>query len=176
MARFKNLLIALGFVLAGAIGVAFGTGTAQAVVATLVQVVNTNSSPVPVHIVAPSQPFFGLVVPVTTVPQVVELPEGLAGPLNVTAITLTNTTAAAVEVNVDLRVVSGATCATSRTGGGSPSVDVMVPANQSVHLTYPSPLVFSAVEAGAPACIEVGVQAISGPSTGIEAFVNGFVN
>jgi len=48
MARFKNyLLVVMGFAVAGAIGAAFGTGTAQAVVATLVEVVNPNTSPVP---------------------------------------------------------------------------------------------------------------------------------
>jgi hypothetical protein len=49
MARFKNyLLVALGFGFAGAIGAAFGTGTAQAVVSTLVSVVNPSTSPVPI--------------------------------------------------------------------------------------------------------------------------------
>jgi hypothetical protein len=48
MARFKNyLLIAIGFALAGAIGAAFSTGTAQAIVAALVQVANPTTSPVP---------------------------------------------------------------------------------------------------------------------------------
>lgn len=47
MPRFKkHLLVALGFGLAGAIGAAFGTGTAQAIVATLVEVVNPTTSPV----------------------------------------------------------------------------------------------------------------------------------
>ena len=43
----QHLLVTLGFGLAGAIGAAFGTGTAQAVVATLVEIVNPTSSPVP---------------------------------------------------------------------------------------------------------------------------------
>jgi hypothetical protein len=48
MARFKSyLLVVIGFAFAGAIGVAFGTGTAQAVVSTLVSVVNPTTSPVP---------------------------------------------------------------------------------------------------------------------------------
>jgi len=48
VARFKNyLLVVIGFALAGLIGAAFGTGTAQAVVATLVEVVNPTTSPVP---------------------------------------------------------------------------------------------------------------------------------
>jgi hypothetical protein len=49
LARFKkHLLVALGFALAGAIGTAFGTGKAQAIVATLVEVVNPTTSPVPI--------------------------------------------------------------------------------------------------------------------------------
>jgi hypothetical protein len=48
MARFKNyLLVVIGFAVAGMIGAAFGTGTAQAVVSTLVSVLNPNTSPVP---------------------------------------------------------------------------------------------------------------------------------
>ena len=48
MVRFKNyLLVIVGFAVAGMIGAAFGTGTAQAVVATLVEVVNPTTSPVP---------------------------------------------------------------------------------------------------------------------------------
>jgi len=48
MGRFKrHLFIVLGLALAGAIGAAFSTHTAQAVVATLVQVVNPATSPVP---------------------------------------------------------------------------------------------------------------------------------
>jgi len=47
MTRFKNhLLVALSFVLACAIGAAFGTGSAQAVVSTLVSIVNPGTSPV----------------------------------------------------------------------------------------------------------------------------------
>jgi len=50
MGRAKSyLLVALGFGLAGAIGAAFGTGTAQAVVASLVEIVNPATSPVPTN-------------------------------------------------------------------------------------------------------------------------------
>jgi hypothetical protein len=54
MARFKNyLLVVIGFAFAGMIGAAFGSGTAQAVVSTLVSVVNTSANPVQVqHVVA----------------------------------------------------------------------------------------------------------------------------
>jgi hypothetical protein len=54
----KYLLVSLGFALAGMIGAAFGTGTAQAVVATLVEVVNPTTSPVqtnPVNVTDPGR-------------------------------------------------------------------------------------------------------------------------
>jgi len=57
MAAFKNhLLVVLGFTFAGMIGAAFGTHTAQAVVATLVEVVNPTSSPVPINSVNATDP------------------------------------------------------------------------------------------------------------------------
>jgi hypothetical protein len=55
MARFKNhLLVVVGFAIAGMIGAAFGTGTAQAVVASLVEVVNPGTSPVPTSVTNPA--------------------------------------------------------------------------------------------------------------------------
>jgi hypothetical protein len=57
MARFKNyLLVVIGFAVAGAIGAAFGTGTAQAVVSTLVTAVNTSANPVPTSSVDATDP------------------------------------------------------------------------------------------------------------------------
>ena len=48
MSRIRTyLLVTIGFAFAGMIGAAFGTSTAQAVVATLVEVVNPTTSPVP---------------------------------------------------------------------------------------------------------------------------------
>jgi len=57
MARFKSyLLVVIGFAVAGAIGTAFGTGTAQAVVSTLVTIVNTAANPVLTQHVAADNP------------------------------------------------------------------------------------------------------------------------
>jgi hypothetical protein len=48
MSRIRTyLLVTIGFAFAGMIGAAFGTSTAQAVVAILVEVVNPTTSPVP---------------------------------------------------------------------------------------------------------------------------------
>jgi len=52
----QYLLVTFGFGLAGAIGAAFGTGTAQAVVASLVEVVNPSTSPVPTSTVNATDP------------------------------------------------------------------------------------------------------------------------
>jgi hypothetical protein len=56
MERLKNHVVGLGFVVAGLIGAAFGTGTAQAVVSTLVSVVNPSTSPVPTSSVNVTDP------------------------------------------------------------------------------------------------------------------------
>jgi len=57
MARFKNhLLVVIGFAVAGAIGAAFGTGAAQAVVSTLVTAVNTSANPVQIQHVPADNP------------------------------------------------------------------------------------------------------------------------
>jgi len=57
MGRMRShLLVTLGFAFAGAIGAAFGTGTAQAVVASLVEIVNPASSPVPTSSVDATDP------------------------------------------------------------------------------------------------------------------------
>ena len=57
MKRFRTyLLVAIGFVVAGAIGAAFGTRRAEAVVATLVEIVNPASSPVPTSSVDATDP------------------------------------------------------------------------------------------------------------------------
>jgi hypothetical protein len=69
MARFKNhVLVVIGFAVAGMIGAAFGTGTAQAVVSTLVTAVNTSANPVPtqpVNVTDPGRiPYEGSAAPV----------------------------------------------------------------------------------------------------------------
>jgi hypothetical protein len=57
MARFKShLFVLIGFVLLGAIGAAFGNGTAQAIVAAQVQVANTTANPVPTNAVDVTDP------------------------------------------------------------------------------------------------------------------------
>jgi len=57
VARFKNyLLVVIGLAVAGIIGAAFGTGTARAVVSTLVSVVNSDASPVPTSSVNVTDP------------------------------------------------------------------------------------------------------------------------
>ena len=55
MSRIRTyLLIVIASVLAGLIGAAFGSGTAQAVVSTLVSVVNPGTSPVPTTVTNPN--------------------------------------------------------------------------------------------------------------------------
>jgi hypothetical protein len=57
MARFKSyLVVVVGFAIAGTIGAAFGTGTAQAIVSSLVTVVNPGTSPVQTNSVNVTDP------------------------------------------------------------------------------------------------------------------------
>jgi hypothetical protein len=118
-----------------------------------------------VELVLPSRPFnesFSL------------SPAGSAGPgtsgvLGVTAITLTNFSASNTTVFVfNPLFASGSSCGSPVIGGSGPRFYVDVPAGQTVHLTYPSPLVFTPISGNS--CI-----AASG-SLDVDFTVNGFVN
>lgn len=95
---------------------------------------------------------------------------GSSGVLGVTSLTFTN------RGNVNRTVVvfppllaGGQTCgSTSVIGGASPRFYVNVPAFQTVHLTYPSPLVLPTF--GGQSCIAIG------DAYQVETMVNGFIN
>lgn len=95
---------------------------------------------------------------------------GTAGVLGITAITLTNLGSANRAVFVFAPVLAdGQVCgSTNVIGGGYPRFYVQVPAGQTVHLTYPSPLVYSGV--GGQSCIAFGGAA------NVDITVNGFLN
>jgi hypothetical protein len=117
-----------------------------------------------VELVLPSRPFNGS-FDITTY--------GFGGPgttgeLGVTAITLTNFSATDTTVFVFNPVLSGSGCTGTVLGGSGPRFYVNVPARQTVHLTYPSPVVFPPISGSS--CI-----AASGTSS-IDFTVNGFVN
>jgi hypothetical protein len=95
---------------------------------------------------------------------------GSSGTLGVTSITFTNSTGTLEQVFVFTPIFqSGSVCgSTNVIGGSNPRFYVVVPAYQTVHLTYPSPMVFSAVNG--QSCV-----AFSGGDT-LDITVNGFVN
>ncbi len=114
----------------------------------------------------PSRPFQGSVVGAgyrTMGP-------GASGTLGLTAITLTNLSAALQQVFVFAPVLAGGqTCGSANViGGGGPRFYVLVPPAQTVHLTYPTALVFTAL--GGQSCV-----AFQGGDN-MDISVNGFVN
>nr|WP_316642463.1 hypothetical protein [uncultured Roseateles sp.] len=116
--------------------------------------------------VLPSRPFQGSVVG----SGYRTLGPGSSGVLGVTAITLTNFSGSQQSVFVFAPVLGGGqVCGSSNViGGSAPRFYVLVPAGQTVHLTYPSPLVYPGVSG--QSCV-----AFSGGDN-MDISVNGYVN
>ena len=97
----------------------------------------------------PSRPYNGAV---SGSAGYVSVGPGAAGILGATSITLTNLGNTERSVFVFAPVFAdGQTCgSTNVVGGGYPRFYVKVPANQTVHLTYPSPLVFAGFSKAMP--------------------------
>jgi hypothetical protein len=95
---------------------------------------------------------------------------GDSGRLGVTSITFTNLTGTAQAVFVFAPLFQpGSACGSSNVvGGASPRFYVVVPSNQTVHLTYPSPMVFTGING--QSCV-----AFSGGDN-LDITVNGFIN
>jgi len=100
----------------------------------------------------------------------VSIGPGASGTLGVTALTLTNLGSANRTVFVFAPIFSdGQSCGSSSViGGSSPRFYVQVPAGQTIHLTYPSPLVYGGI--AGQSCV-----AFSGAAN-VDITVNGFVN
>lgn len=100
----------------------------------------------------------------------VSIGPGSSGVLGVTAITLTNLGGTTRTVFVFAPVLAdGQFCgSTSVIGGSSPRFYVIVPASQTVHLTYPTPLVYNPVSG--QSCVAFGGAA------NVDITVNGLVN
>lgn len=95
---------------------------------------------------------------------------GASGVLGVSALTLTNLGSTSRTIFVFAPVFqAGFTCGSSNIiGGGFPRFYVVVPANQTVHLTYPTPLVFPGISG--QSCVGVSGAA------NIDITVTGLVN
>jgi len=143
--------IGIGLVAASA---AFAPGAVAAIKAAFVEQV------------LPSRPFQGSVVG----SGYRTLGPGASGTLGVTAITLTNFSGSSQSVFVFAPVFAGGQVCGSNVviGGGYPRFYVLVPAGQTVHLTYPSPLVYPGISG--QSCV-----AFSGGDN-LDISVNGFIN
>lgn len=119
-----------------------------------------------VELSPPSRPFFdsanGSANYVTVGP-------GSAGVLAVSSITLTNLGSAQRTIFVFKPVLAdGATCGTSNViGGSSPRFYVIVPPAQTVHLTYPVPIVYSPLSG--QSCVAFG------GAQNVDISINGFL-
>lgn len=100
----------------------------------------------------------------------VSIGPGANGTLGISAITLTNLGSTTRSVFVFATVFAdGQVCgSTSVIGGAAPRFYVIVPASQTVHLTYPTPLVYGGVSG--QSCVAFGGAA------NVDITVNGLVN
>lgn len=96
------------------------------------------------------------------------------GILGVTSLTLTNFDTTEQQVYVFAPVfAAGSTCGNAIIGGSSPGMTLYVPPHATLHLAYPTPLVFSPV--GGVTCVGAEVTTtLHGGS--VEVDVNGVVN
>jgi hypothetical protein len=141
-----------------------------------VTVLNTSSNPVPimgaVSGAVPSQPFFApAFAPFNGNAVVIGTGSGM---LAITSITLSNVGPVTNSITIYSQTVGfgllGA-CTGQRQGSGQPSLSVLVPPSQTLHLAFPSPLVFK--QNGADTCIGVLQTNSSGVNTEVD--FNGFV-
>ena len=156
MKRLRYLFMAAAALLTvSLIGVSFAPKVRAAVRAAFVEVV------------IPSQPFNDTLILKTGI-TAVSGPD--TGTLGVTSFTISNFSLLNQTVFIFSPAVSGTGgCRFSTVvGGGSPSINVFVPPQQTIQLTYPTPLVFPSV--GGHTCL----AAQSG--TEVDVLVNGFVN
>ncbi|MCU1238299.1 MAG: hypothetical protein JWP63_6266 [Candidatus Solibacter sp.] len=98
------------------------------------------------------------------------------GTLGVTSLTITNYDAAAQQITIFAPVMGGSAqfgCSFGTViGGGSPSTSVIVQGKSTLHLAYPSPLVFSSI--GGHTCVAAQINTVH--SGGVNVDITGFVN
>jgi hypothetical protein len=84
----------------------------------------------------------------------------LVGTLGLGSVTITNFDSVPVQVEVQAAVVvPGATCETStQTGGSFPDSHFLVDARQTLHASYPTPMVFQPL--GGNTCVKLSVNTI----------------
>lgn len=119
----------------------------------------------------PTTPFFG--VATLTAAQGRRFVGDLLGTVGLTSITLSNFDAAPQAVEISNPVLDAAgTCQGTVTGGTLPQFQILVGARQTVHLNYPTPLVFRRVNEAS--CVGLSMAStLTGGS--VQVSVNGFV-
>src|SRR5277367_6200587 len=170
MKVLQRFLMGFGSLLLLAVSVQlFAPKAVHAVVSTLITVANTTSNPVPSQQVIPSQPFFARLSLSGGATQAAG--PGSSGRLAVTSITISNLsmTIPTQEVYILAPVVAGGSCGDAVTGGGDPTLRLLVPQAQTLTVTFPTPLVFSPVNGVSCIAAENFVDSL------VEVYVNGFV-
>lgn len=96
------------------------------------------------------------------------------GVLGIASLTITNFSATAQQVFIFEPIFEGTNgCGSPVIGGGGTQMTLIVQGNSTLHLTYPSPLVFSPLNGHT--CIAAEVTTVLGGGS-VEVVVNGFVN
>jgi hypothetical protein len=137
---------------------------------------NTTATPVPVTGAVsgaiPSQPFFASAfAPFSGNSVVVGTGSGM---LAISSITLTNVGPVTNSITIFSQAVGFGLlgpCTGQHQGSSQPTLSVLVPPSQTVHLAFPSPLVFK--QNGADTCVGVVQTNSSGVNTEVD--FNGFV-
>ena len=126
-----------------------------------------------VEVVIPSKPFF-TELSVTGSAASSDGPD--TGQFGVTSLTFTNYDAAPQQVFVFAPIFSNGSvtnCSSSSViGGGGPQLNVMVPAKGTLHVAYPTPLVFSTVFGHTCIAAEITTNHTNGVTVGVNGFVN----
>jgi hypothetical protein len=115
----------------------------------------------------PSNPFFAAMT-ITSGQKKAVGPD--AGTLGVTSLTISNFNNSTQQLFIFAPVIKGTNCNGTISGGGSPTLHLLLEPNKTVHLTFPTPLVFAKI--GSVSCIAAEVTTVQAASVIIE--VNGF--
>ena len=126
-----------------------------------------------VEVVLPSQPFSGGMLLRAGIPAEAIGPD--SGTLGVSSLTITNLSPSQKEVLIGIPLISGGSCSAGTLVGvlGNGLFRILVQPTETIHMTFPSPLVIN--NSFGHTCITASV-ANATPDTGVEIFVNGFVN
>ncbi len=92
-----------------------------------------------------------------------------SGKLGVTSLTIANF-GGATQLWIYAPATDGPNCASNIIGGSFPSFHLILEANKTIDLEFPTPLIFSSIS---PSCIAVAKTSVA--SGNVEVLVNGYV-